>query len=152
MKKINFLILILFLISCSDSNGGDSENDFINSISGRWSGQLSQNGGVFCSDGTFLGVGSGVPTQVLFVDISGGDSNGSLVTLDDGNCEYAGIRDSEFSVVLLPTEAECGSESIFINDIQAQRITYQTDPVDATPDANGGVTCVISETGDMTRE
>lgn len=149
VKSYKLIAVILILNACG--GGSDDANNFSSPISGRWTGQLYQNGGVFCSDGQFLGVGLGVPTSVASISISGGDSVASQILLNDGNCQYIGQRDLESSVTLLPTQENCG-DAVIIADINSDGFQYTTDPSAPKPDSHNGTTCTISETGILIRE
>ena len=86
---VSLIVALITLASC-----GGGSNDPKSSIEGTWKGDLLQ-GGALCSDGTFIGAGSGTVVDKVNLEINGSDVIGSAVKVSDDSCILEGVRDAE---------------------------------------------------------
>jgi hypothetical protein len=139
------LIASLLLFSACGGGNGDS------GITGGWTGQLYQAGGLHCSDGNFLGVGSGTATRNISVLIEGGEFIGDSVSLTLEGCTYRATRKSLSEIQFTSDAMQC-SKSVTATEITDAGFAIFIDARAARPDESGVPTCVVDENGEMVRE
>jgi hypothetical protein len=81
------IALTMFCVGC----GGDSSSSPSSKVNGTWTGNKIY-GGASCSDGTFIGAGTGNIVGKLELVVEGGDEIGSEVTASEEACVMHGKR------------------------------------------------------------
>lgn len=144
--KILIPLVIIFLTSC-----GGGSNNTSSLIEGTWRGSLIQ-GGMSCSDGTFIGAGSGSVVSNVVLDVRGTDAIGSTVQAVDGNCLLEGIRDAEGFKAKVVSGCNGALDhlrfSIISKDKAGLSLHYDINKIPAGPN---GVRCMTIPSGTITR-
>ena len=155
LPQLRVLIVVLLLTglpfaltSCGDS--GTEETEPFAPGSGSWSGQMRQLGGANCSDGSFIGAGTGTDTRMLTFLIIGGDAVGAIASMNLDGCEYTGFRESGVTLIFRSDESFCNQEIIF-DDIEFDSANVTLIPRTPDTEDGNGIVCVISEGGAVHR-
>lgn len=136
--------LLLYCFGCGGGRGDSG-------LAGSWGGQLYQAGGLPCSDGNFLGVGSGVETRKITFSIHGGEAIGDEVTLTLDGCTYRSRRERPNMIEFTSEEMHC-SKSVTATEITDAAFNVFIDARAARQDDAGNPTCAADESGEMVRE
>lgn len=113
-------------------------------------------GGVNCSDGTFIGAGSGLPFRTIDLEVLGGQLEGGTVTLRDGECLLEGPREGGAVRAEPVSGCDVTLVSAFFQlapDDSMATLSFSHDP-DLVPaaDRQNGVGCVLQSFGDLERD
>lgn len=148
LKSVSYILFLLPILA-SFACGGNSDSEGLFSFSGTWSGRITQTSGASCSDGSFIGAGTGATSPTVFeVEISGIDRIDETGALSFEDCNYSGSREGINKVSFFSNEAGCfDTITVEILDPTTIRLSFEPSEPVAAPD--GSVRCVASAAGDF---
>jgi hypothetical protein len=146
--KILSLILSTSILGCGGGSGGSDS-----SIEGTWKGALLL-GGQNCSDGTFIGAGSGTVIGEAQIVVLGSDIVGSVVKVQDNDCMLEGERDSTgFTALPISGCSEALTSIRFtLKSADIADLGYQYDVSKVPVDPGSAPFCVGQNYAELQRE